>query len=77
MAKKQFGDITVNIETQEDEVVAPVIIAEPARRILSFEQWWATQQFPAHLFGPLQTHMEKKGYVTSQDFEAGVKNFGL
>lgn len=76
MAKKLMGDIMVNIPDMEEDK-APAIKAEPIKRQLSFEQWWASKQLPAHLFEPLQTHMTKKGFVASQDFEAGLKNFGL
>jgi hypothetical protein len=76
MAKKQFGDITVIIPEIE-EVSIPLTPAEPIKRKLSFEQWWATQKIPNHLFQPLKTHMEKKGFVESQDFAKGLKDFGL
>lgn len=76
MAKKRFGDLVVNIPDETDNLI-PQVKAEPIKRIMSFEQWWATMKLPAHLFTPLQTHMAKKGYIAKQDFIGGLKNFGL
>jgi hypothetical protein len=79
MAKMKIGkeaqDPVVNQNVHQDTPASPHI--KPA----NFEAWWSLTQKKKKLNPAMkkavEIYFERKGYLASGDFEAGLKEFGV
>ena len=79
MAKNKLKDSDIaEVEVVGvEKPIEPEILPEPIKPAITFEQWWATKSLPEKHKAVIQKHMEKKGFIESQSFEQGLKDFGL
>ena len=60
---------------------APAEEFKPAKRQVSFDEWWSTAEYyfklkPA-LRESVKKHFEARGFMASGDFDNGIKDFGI
>ncbi|MGH7241309.1 MAG: hypothetical protein ACREGB_03370 [Candidatus Saccharimonadales bacterium] len=65
----------------EDKQTDSVVLPTAAKPKLSFDAWWAQAQqnykLKPELQNTLKRHFESRGFMASQEFDKGLKDFGL
>ena len=74
MAKK---DNMIMIPKEPEATPVSTTKAQPIKPIVTFEQWWAAKGIPSKYKIAVKKHFEARGFMASQEFDKGLKDFGL
>jgi hypothetical protein len=76
--REQLKQVTI---VGQEPIEVPSAQAEPVKAKISFDQWWLQTQNMKNLRPELKTavykHFESRGYLDNENFDAGLKDFGV